>query len=122
MTDEEKRKNLRERFNKVRMCCNNSAYTRPHDYDTPPKRSLWQRVKDLFRGDVIVRSIYVDPLKNRFYRIFRNKCNHVWGHTAAHDVFFRSNNNRRPVECEKCCTLKWVSLEEYQNIHKNKLI
>ena len=65
MTDEKKRKNLRERFNRVRTCCNNSAYTRPHDYYTPLKRSFWQRVKDLCFPAVIKRSTTPTPERDK---------------------------------------------------------
>ena len=140
MNNEIKKETLRERFNKYPARCNNSAYTRPHD--TPPKEetfrekfdkypistlnnrfmipklSLWQRIKKIFQRDVIVRSTCMDNPRNRFDRIFRSQCDHKWGHTAFHDTWFRSNSDRRPVECEKCHTLKWVSVEEYRKIHK----
>jgi len=90
--------------------------------DDPKKESLWKRIKRVFQTDVIVRPITPDDRLEYHpdikFKFNKSKCNHIWGNTVAHDVFFRSNSNRRPVECEKCYTLKWVSLEEYQNIHK----
>ena len=142
MTDEIKKETFRERFNKYRSTCNNSAYVRPHDYETPPKEetirekfdkypistlnnrfmipkpSLWQRIKKIFQRDVIIQSTCMDHPRNRFDRIFRSQCDHKWGRTGAHDVWCRPNSDRRPVECEKCYTLKWVSIEEYRKIHK----
>ena len=56
------------------------------------KESLWRRIRLLF--------------------FVRHPCDHVWGYPEMHDVFYHISSKRRPVECEKCYTLRWVDDRE----------